>query len=305
MNRLLVGLLLSMVAALAQAQSCGDVPLQLQVLGSGTASSSGNRAGPAALVWLYGKARVLIDAGPAAALRLQQAEANVADLDAILLSHLHSERSADLPAVIGLLGASARTRALPLYGPAGNRWMPSTVTFVRTLFDPTRGAWRHLGDPLSPLARQKYRLEPHDLRARPARLTTPRNDRDETLAVFAGERTRIRALPILVGSVPMLIWRIEAAGKSLALAADVSANAAVQEFVRGVDLLLAAPSAQEETGVDVAALARLAQAAKVKRLVLSGGIAPTPALDEETAALIRRHYEGPIEFATDLGCLAP
>jgi len=306
MIRIMVGLVLSLVATPAPAQSCGDAPLQLQVLGSGTATLNGGRAGPAALLWLDGKARVLIDAGPAAALRLQQAEADVADLDAILLSHLRSERSADLPAIIALLGASARTRALPLYGPAGNRWMPSTVTFVRTLFDPTRGAWRHLGDPLSPLARQKYRLEPHDLRLRPAKIGAPRNERAEALAVFAGERERIRALPILAGSTPVLIWRIEAAGKSLAIAAEVaSATGAVQEFVHGADLLLAAPSVQEETGVDVPALARLAQAAKVKRLVLGGAVAPTPAVDEETAALIRRHYDGPIEFATDLGCLSP
>jgi hypothetical protein len=49
----------------------------------------------------------------------------------------------------------------------------------------------------------------------------------------------------------------------------------------------------------------VAQAAKVKRLVLGAGIARVPAADEETALLIRRHYDGAVDFATDLACFAP
>jgi ribonuclease BN (tRNA processing enzyme) len=306
MSRLLLGLVLWVVAAPVPAQSCGDAPTQLQILGSGGTKPNGKRAGPAALLWVHGKARVLIDAGPATALRLQQAEADIGDLDAILLSNLRSERSADLPALMTVLETSARTRPLPLYGPAGNRWMPSTVAFVRTLFDPTRGAWRHLGDPLSPLARQTYRLEAHDLRARPAKIGVGRDERNEPLTVLAGERMRIRALPILAGSTPTLLWRIEAGGKSVAVAADMAgAAAAVREFVQGADLLLATPGASQEKGVDVAELARLAQAAGIKRLVLSADAAPAPGYDTETAALLRRHYHGPIDFASDLACLAP
>jgi ribonuclease BN (tRNA processing enzyme) len=310
MMRLLAALALIANAALAEAQSCDSAPLQLQILGSGSADTSGKRAGPAALVWIDGKARLLIDAGPAAALRLLQAEANVDDLDAILLSHLRADRTADLASVIGLLGASARTRRLPLYGPDGNRWMPSTVTFVRTLFDPIRGAWRHLGSALSPLASQSYKLEPRDLRQRPGKLSVTRDDRADPLPAFAGERARISALPIMVATTltttPMLIWRVEVAGKVLVLAADVTtAPEAVQRFANGADLLVATPLANIETPTDVTALARLARAAKVKRLALSIGSAPTPTNEEETAALIRRHYDGTVDFPNDLNCLTP
>src|SRR6185436_20352161 len=147
-------------AASAQTVSCGSAPLQVQILTSGGAESfDGGTSG--ILVWIQGKSRLLVDAGPGTALHFAQTGASVADLDALLFTHLRLERTGDFPALLQLSTAAKRNRALPTYGPGGNRLMPSTVSFVRSLFDPTRGAWRYLGDLLSPLTRAPYKLDPH------------------------------------------------------------------------------------------------------------------------------------------------
>lgn len=130
--RFALALLLLTTHAVAVAQSCTGTPVQLQILGSGGVDLADTRAGTAALLWIDGKARLLLDTGPGAALRFAQSGARLADLDAILLSQLRAGHSADLPALLQLPVTPPRARSLPLYGPAGNRWMPSTVTFVRT-----------------------------------------------------------------------------------------------------------------------------------------------------------------------------
>jgi len=49
--------------------------------------------------------------------------------------------------------------------------MPSTVTFVRDLFDGARGAYRHLGEVLAPDGTGGFKLRPAtDVRERPARI---------------------------------------------------------------------------------------------------------------------------------------
>src|SRR6266566_3509977 len=139
MKRACAALCLGLVVPLAQAQSCASSPVQLQILGSGDAAMVGERAGASLLVWVNGKSRIMIDAGSGAAMRFEQAGGNAADLEAILLTHLRLARTADLPALVQSPSAMTRTRALAIYGPGGNPAMPSTVSFVRALFDPTLG----------------------------------------------------------------------------------------------------------------------------------------------------------------------
>ena len=58
------------------------------------------RASTSYLVWEDGKARVLLDAGGGSALRFGESGARVADIDAVLFSHLHSDHSADFPVLV-------------------------------------------------------------------------------------------------------------------------------------------------------------------------------------------------------------
>ena len=65
---------------------------------------------PAYLVWVDGNRRVLIDAGGGTFLRFGEAGASFADLDFVGLSHLHTDHSADFPALLKS-GNFSRARA--------------------------------------------------------------------------------------------------------------------------------------------------------------------------------------------------
>jgi ribonuclease BN (tRNA processing enzyme) len=300
MRRLALALALTSLSAAAAAQPCGVALTQLQLLGSGGADLADGRAAPSALLWVDGKARLLIDAGPGAALRFVQTGASIADLDAVLLSQLRAEHSADLPALLQLPVGAPRTRALPVFGPAGNRWMPSTLTWVRTLFDPTRGAWRHLGEVLSPMARTSYKLDVHDLRARVPRLGVRREGRDEAIPVWEHEALRVTALAQLDGQTPTVAWRIDSGGRHLVIAATAAPNDALQRFAEDADLLLLPHSVADAT-----AQGKFAAQAKIKHLLLARRVRAVLGKEAETLALIRSHYSGTVDFGTDLACITP
>ena len=281
----------------AAAQTCGgDAPVQVQVLGAGGPELRDPRAAGGHLVWIDGKPRVLVDIGGGAARRFGEAGATVTDLDVILLTRLHADRTTDLPLLVQASLLEKRTRPLPLYGPDGNRFMPSTVAFVRTLFDGTRGAWRHLGDVLNPLARGSYKLQPQDVHPAPGRLKPGAKPADETMPAFASARLRASAVPVSHGNAPALAWRVSAGGKNMVFAGDAGGQAA--RLAQGADLLLAHDPQGTATG-------KLAQQAQVRQLVLSPPARAASGTEEETLTAIRRHYAGPVRFADDLDCLTP
>ncbi len=302
-QRFVLGLLGLAWLSTAAAQTCGTAaPVQLQVLGSGSAELHDRRAASGYLVWIEGKARVLVDIGGGAALRFAESGATVADLDVILLTRLHAGHSADLPALVGTSLSEKRARPLTLLGPGGNRLMPSTVTFVRTLFDGTRGAYRHLGDLLNPLTRNGYKLQPRDVRPSPDKLKPGPKPDGETVYPFTNERLRAGAVPMIQGNIPTLVWRVDAGGKSLVFGGDAEARGEpLARLARGADLLVMSHTAPEGAGDT----GQLAQRAQVKQLVLSQRTRNTLGKEETILAAMHQHYAGPASFANDLDCLTP
>jgi ribonuclease BN (tRNA processing enzyme) len=300
--------------AAANAQSCEPTGVRVQVLGSGGPELHARRAGSSYLVWIDGKPRALVDLGQGSALRFGEAGASVAELDVILLTHLHTAHSSDLPALVQASVPENRARVLPVYGPAGNKFMPSTVTFVRDLFDSTRGAYRYLGDFINPHVKSAYKLEPRDVREKPPKLGVPRpNGEDLLLPVFANERLRVTATPVPHGPAPALAWRLEAGGKQVVFSGDTShAGENLTKLAQGADLLVAHHAVAEgASGVErtlhmpPSLIARLAREAGVKQLVLSHRGLATLGRETETAEQIRQRYPGPVNFANDLDCLTP
>src|SRR3990170_3203385 len=66
MRGLAVAVWLTLLALPAAAQTCAPDGVQVQVLGSGGPELAGNRAASGYLVWIEGKARVLVDFGAGA-----------------------------------------------------------------------------------------------------------------------------------------------------------------------------------------------------------------------------------------------
>ncbi len=313
MARWLLAVMLSAVVTNVAARNCGDDDVAVQILGSGGPELQTKRASSSYLIWIDGKARVLVDAGGGSALRFGESGAQMTDLDVVLLTHLHVDHSADLPALIKSSWFEDRRRPLPLYGPGGNRLMPSTVAFVRTLFDGTRGAYRYLGEFISPLDKNSYKLEPHDVREPPPRLGAPRRKEPLILPVFRNDRLNVQAIAVAHGPLPTLAFRVETGGKAVVFSGDTNGDGAnLPALAAGADLLVAHNAVPEgATGVERAlhmppsVIGEIARGARVKQLVLSHRMLRTLGREEETLAAIRKRYAGPVEFADDLGCYRP
>ena len=116
----------------------------LQVLGSGGPIADDGRASSAYLVWVDGTARVMIDAGGGSFLRFGEAGARFEDLDFIGLSHLHTDHSAGLPALLKSGNFSDRDRPLPIAGPDGDGVFPGVDGFLTSVLDQDSGAYAYL-----------------------------------------------------------------------------------------------------------------------------------------------------------------
>src|SRR3974390_2107452 len=145
------------------AQTCGQHGVAVQVLGSGGPELQDKRASSSYLIWQDGRARVLVDAGGGSALRFGESGAQMSQVDVVLFSHFHIDHSGDFPALVFSSWFEDRKRPLPVYGPPGNDFMPSTSEFVRDLFSEPHGAWRYLSELVEPDAGGSYTLEPHDV----------------------------------------------------------------------------------------------------------------------------------------------
>lgn len=276
----------------AAAAGCGAEGVSVQVLG--VTQAVRQLPSRAYLLWLDGRARALVDVGTGSAINFTGSGARAADLDAVLLRRLDLLHAGDLPTLVQLLLAEGRARALPIYGPDRSREMSSTVIFVRTLFDPKRGVYRYLGELLSPLGRNPYKLQPYDVetKAPPLRL---------------GEM-RLRAIELTVDPVRTLAWRIELAGKTLVVGSDeAAASAGLERLATAADLLLIdlnGTASRNATASAARALARLAQRAKVKQLAFAG--AGLNAAEQERAlrAAADKAHPGALLLPEPLGCLS-
>jgi ribonuclease BN (tRNA processing enzyme) len=281
--------------------TCTGHGVEVQVLGSGGPELQDKRASSSYLIWRDGKARVLVDAGGGAALRFGQSGAQMQDLDAILLSHLHVDHTGDFAALIKSSYFEARTRELPVYGPTGNTDFPTTSVFVADLFDPVRGAYRYLGSYLQG-ADGGYRLRAHDVHLRP----------DEIRRAFSGGGEIALATPVIHGTVPALAWRVEIDNRIIVFSGDTNGeNGNLQRLAHGADIFIAHNAVPEGVTGGLRALhmppsviGEIAKAAGVKQLILSHRMLRTLGPEQETLtrSLIARSYTGPVSFSDDLDC---
>lgn len=291
--------------------ACTTAGLNVQVLGSGGPELAEGRAGAAYLIWIDGRARVLVDAGPGTALRFAASGARVADLDLVLFTHLHMDHTLDLPAFAAQGLRDGRTRPLAIYGPTGNRLAPSTVTFVRTLLDGTRGAYRHLGAVLSPLVKNGFKLEPQDVRLRPSPVGVRRDDSD-IIDMPTGAPVQAAATYVVHGGYPALAWRVRVGERTVVFSGDTNGEGGTLErLAHAADLFVAHHAVAEGAGgveryahMPPAVIGRVAAESGVKRVLLSHRTPRTLGAEEASLAAIRTRYAGPVVFADDLDCFA-
>lgn len=281
------------------AQTCGSTGVAVQVLGSGGPEMQDKRASTSYLIWQDGRARVVLDAGGGSALRFGESGAQMSQVDVFLFSHFHVDHSSDFPALVFSSWFEDRERPLPVYGPPGNQYMPSTTEFVSDLFADPHGAWRYLSDLVDPRAQETYKLQAHNVDAG----STP-------LPVFRNADLAVSAVRVVHGAFPALAWRVEIGGKRIVFSGDTNGEGdGLTQLASNADLFIAHNAVPEgATGVErrlhmpPSVIGTTAANAHVKQLVLSHRMLRTLGKENETRAEIRRRYSGPIAFANDLDC---
>jgi ribonuclease BN (tRNA processing enzyme) len=292
-------LLCTLVPLRGSPQTCGLHGVAAQVLGSGGPELQDKRASTSYLVWQDGRARVLVDAGGGSALRFGESGAQMSQLDVILFSHFHVDHSGDFAALIKSSWFEDRKRPLPIYGPPGNEFMPTTTEFVSDFFGGKRGAYRYLSELLVPGEGGSYLMQPHNVVAD----STP-------VAVFHSANLAVSAVRVIHGPVPALAWRVEIAGKSIVFSGDTNGDGeGLPRLVANADLFIAHNAVPEgAVGVErrlhmpPSVIGQIAADARVKNLVLSHRMLRTLGKEDQTQAEIRKHYSGLLEFANDLDC---
>jgi ribonuclease BN (tRNA processing enzyme) len=294
----------------AFAGGCPTDGVQLQVLGSGGPQNRQERAGTAYLVWIDGKSRLLVNAGDGSSLRFHESGARFDQLDVIALSRLHADHSAGLPGLIGTAIRGKRSRPLPVFGPEGSKTQPSTVAFIRTLFDERRGAWRELGKVLSPLSNNGFKLQPHDIRVRIKGGQPELEKAKKTNPVFASDSFQLSAAAISFDNKPAVAWRVQAGETAVIFIGD-SNGAQLEDISRGAHTMVAHLStSQTPVQKDLARymtprdIGKLASKSGIKQLVLAHRMLPTPGQEKQALAEIKKVFDGKVSLADDLSCYA-
>ncbi|MFI9511003.1 MBL fold metallo-hydrolase [Nocardia sp. NPDC052566] len=238
--------------------------LAVTVLGSATPYPSADNACSGYLV-SGGGTRLWMDAGTGSLAQLRR-HIRLDEVDAIWISHLHADHSADLlTAYYGLLYADIRLAApIPLYGPAG--------TAERLAHFLTNGPTR------SPI---ESAFEVHEL--------------------HDGHKAEVGALSLTTSEVahgiPAFAVRVEIGGRALTYSGDTAPCANLTELAAECDLLLceadsATPSVDHHTPENAG---DTATSARARRLVLThAGPFLTP---DDAIARAATRYTGPIAYA--------
>jgi len=268
--------------------------IQITLLGTGSPLPSPDRAGPATLI-RAGAASVLVDCGRGVVMRLAAAGVLPVGLSAVLLTHLHSDHITDLNDVVTTQWIMTNEPVpLRVFGPVGTQQVVDGLLAMLALD-------------------QGYRLEHHeDLRHPPL---------VEVTEVQPGDVFEVAGASVSVYETdhrpvaPTVGYRLEHAGKVVALAGDTvpcegldqlcsGADLYVQTVVRA-DLVRAIPNSRIQDILDyhstVEQAAQTAERAGVKTLVLTHYVPPlVRGQEEEWRALVSERFSGEVVLGDDL-----
>ena len=197
-----------------------DDALSVAVCGSRAPLPSPNRAETCLLVQA-GTSKFIIDSGEGSAANLQSWGIDFTDLEALIISHLHSDHISDVPEIQFQTWLGGRKEHLPVLGPVGTA---STIEGFRLAYE-LDASYRseHHGNIL-PLEAYGYDVVEFD---------------GDSTIIFENKDTKITAFRVDHHPVdPSYAFKVEYKDRSMVISGDTVALDVMVEYSKGVDVLL-------------------------------------------------------------------
>lgn len=280
----------------------GPSDFRVTLLGTGVPTPIAERFGPSTLIEAGGR-KVLIDAGRGATIRLNQLGVPMGRIDALLLTHYHSDHTSGIPDLwlTGWLQSyfAQRTRPFHVIGPTG----------ARALMTGLEAAYR-----------RDIEIRIADEQLPPQGAAVIVDEFEEDGVVFDKDGLRVTAFEVDHGTAitPAYGYRIEYGGRVVVVSGDTRYNENVIKYGTGADLLvhevaIARPELMSEPFIQrimahhttaheagmVFCRTRPKLAAYTHLVFLASRTVP-PATVADLIAETRTTYSGPLEVGEDL-----
>jgi ribonuclease Z len=279
-----------------------ECDFKVTLLGTGTPIPSADRFGPCTLVEA-GDLKLLIDAGRGATIRLSQLGIAIGRVDALLLTHFHSDHTIGIPDIwlTGWLESHFGTRTTPfrVIGPSGAKMLMENLERAYAL---------------------DIKIRIADEKLPPAGVAVAVEEFDRDGVVYEKDGLKVIAFEVDHGDVikPAYGYRVEYAGRVAVISGDTRYNENVIRYSAGADLLvhevaIAPPELKSEAYIRrivahhvtpreagrVFAKAKPKLAAYTHVVMLASEQVPPPTL-EDILTETRETYLGPLVVGEDL-----
>ncbi len=293
--------LLTALAAASTFAAVGAQPagtLQITLLGTGNPRPNMERFGPSILVEA-GARKILIDAGRGATQRLFEIGARdlLVGIDALFLTHLHSDHTVGIPDVWLTSWVFGRTKALAVVGPKGTAAMSGHLeqayqwdldTRARDEGYAASGAPLKARDVAPGVVYDQDGLRVTAFDVDHGGVISPaygyRVDYQGRSAVFSGDTRYFDPLGKIAAGVDVFVHEV--------VSPEVELRRAQVQGAHAIERVIAHHTSPEQVG-------RLFAAAK-PRLAVYSHIVPSPTIAEDLIGPTRRTYTGPLAVGYDL-----
>ncbi len=283
----------------ASALQCDKKDFSLQLLGSGGPISDDKRASSGELIWWQGSPFMLIDAGGGTYLRFGQSGAKLEDVKIIGVTHLHTDHVSDLPAILKGGYFFDHKKDMVLFGPERGGVFPSMTEFFEDLFN-SKGAFAYLVGLHNAQDGIKIAMKVKNVNYKS----------ESAVVIYKKDGITVSALGIPHGDVPCLAYKIQTAKGTIVVSADQNgSHKNFIDFAKGADILLM-PAAIDENAdaqskfmhASPSVIGEIAAKTKPKILVINHFMGKSLQTKDQTVAIIKKYYNGPIYSSRDLSC---
>ena len=200
--------------------------MQLALCGAGGPLPDPVRSGPCVAVQA-GKLHLVIDAGSGGARNLTRMRFPLGALDALLLTHVHSDHIDGIGELAMLRWVNAaNTSPLPVLGPPG---VAKVVAGFNMAYEEDAGfRSAHHGDTVAPMSGHGMQATEFPVPA-PGQSVVVLEREGVTVRMFAVSHTPVK---------PAVGYRIEYRGRSVVVSGDTAKSASLEAVARGADLLV-------------------------------------------------------------------